>query len=151
MYLVEHTSLVGGHYCKNSIVVPFSMVNLTALLAHRMTLSYFLNQSIPRMMYMPLESKMMRFAKKSTPLMVILIVGYICFVLISPPGELTSMVCFIIDMGKWYFATNVDDIKERDAPESNKTVAGCELVKSIPSTTSLACWASSVATWLTLS
>jgi hypothetical protein len=30
------------------------------------------------------------------------------------------MVCFIIDMGKLYIATNVDDIKESDAPESNK-------------------------------
>jgi hypothetical protein len=124
---------------ENSTVVQFSVVNLTALLAHRMTLSYFLNQSIPRMMYMPLESKMMRFAKKSIPLMVILTAEHICFVLISTPSELTSMVCFIIDMGRWYFATNVDDIKECDAPESNKTIAGCELVKNIPSTTSWAC------------
>jgi hypothetical protein len=30
----------------------------------------------------------------------------------SPPSELTSMVCFIVDMGRWYFATNADDIKE---------------------------------------
>jgi hypothetical protein len=44
--------------------------------------------------------------------MVILTVGHICCVLLSPPGELTSMGCFIIDMGKWYFATNADDIKE---------------------------------------
>jgi hypothetical protein len=44
--------------------------------------------------------------------MVILTVGHICFVLISPPSELTSMVCFIIDLGKWYFATNADDINE---------------------------------------
>jgi hypothetical protein len=53
---------------ENSTVVSFSVVNLTALLAHRMNPSYFLNQSIPRMMSMPLESKMMRFAKKCTPL-----------------------------------------------------------------------------------
>jgi hypothetical protein len=82
--------------------------------------------------------------------MAILTARHICFVLISPPGELTSMVCFIIDMGRWYFATNVDDIKECDAPESNKTIAGCELVKNIPSTTSWACWDFLVATWLTL-
>jgi hypothetical protein len=37
-------------------------------LEHKMTLSYFLNQSIARMMSMPLESKTMRFARKSTPL-----------------------------------------------------------------------------------
>jgi hypothetical protein len=34
------------------------------------------------------------------------------------------MVCFIIDMSRWYFASNADDIKECDAHESNKTVAG---------------------------
>jgi hypothetical protein len=66
--------------------------------------------------------------------MVILTTRHICFVLISPPSELTSMVCFIIDMGRWYFATNVDDVKECDALESNKTIAGCELAKNIPST-----------------
>jgi hypothetical protein len=79
---------------------------------------------------------MMRFAKKSTPLLAILTAGHICFVLISPPGELTSMVCFIIDMGIWYFATNVDDIKECDALESKKIVARCELAKNIPNTMS---------------
>jgi hypothetical protein len=41
-----------------------------------------------------------RFARKSTPLKVILIAGHICFVLISPPDELTSMVCFMIVMGR---------------------------------------------------
>jgi hypothetical protein len=51
-------------------------------------------------MSIPLESKTMRFTRKSTPLMVILIAGYICFVLISPPGELTSMVYFMIVMGR---------------------------------------------------
>jgi hypothetical protein len=68
--------------------------------------------------------------------MVILTVGHIWFVLISPPGDLTSMVCFIIHMGRWYFAINVDEIKEYDAPESNKNIAGCELAKNIPNTTS---------------
>jgi hypothetical protein len=48
--------------------------------------------------------------------MVILTIGHICFGLISPPGELTSTVCFIIDMGRWYFAINFDEIKECDAP-----------------------------------
>jgi hypothetical protein len=71
--------------------------------------------------------------------MVILTIGHICFVLNSPPGELTSIVCFIIDTGRWYFATNVDDIKEWNAPESNKIVSGCELVKNIPNTTAWAC------------
>jgi hypothetical protein len=56
--------------------------------------------------------------------MIILTVGHIYCVLMSPPGELTSMGHFIIDMGRWCFAKNDDDIKEWDAPESNKTIAG---------------------------
>jgi hypothetical protein len=46
------------------------------------------------------------------------------------------MVCFMIVMGIWYLTTNDDDIKECVAPESNKTVAGCELVRNILNTTS---------------
>jgi hypothetical protein len=38
------------------------------------------------------------------------------------------MVCFMIVMGSWCLTTNDDDIKECDAPKSNKTVAGCELI-----------------------
>jgi hypothetical protein len=36
--------------------------------------------------------------QKVSPLMVILIAGHICFVLISPLGELRGMVCFMIVM-----------------------------------------------------
>jgi hypothetical protein len=67
--------------------------------------------------------------------MVILIAGHICLVRISPPGELTSMVCFMIVMGSRCLTTNNNDIKECDAPESNKTVAWCELARNIPNTT----------------
>jgi hypothetical protein len=88
------------------------------------------------MISMPLDSKTIRFTRKSTPLMVILIAGHICFVRISPPGELTSKVDFMIVMGSWCLTTNDDDIKECDATESNKTVAGCELARNIPDNTS---------------
>jgi hypothetical protein len=64
------------------------------------------------MISMPMESKTIRFARQSTILMVILIAGRICFVRISPPGELTSMVCFKIVVGSWCLTTNDDDIKE---------------------------------------
>jgi hypothetical protein len=33
-----------------------------------------------------------------------LTVGHICFVLISPPGELTSIVCFMVAIGRLCFA-----------------------------------------------
>jgi hypothetical protein len=68
--------------------------------------------------------------------MLILITGHIWFVRISPPGELISMVCFMIVMGSWCLTTTDDDIKECDAPELNKTVAWCELARNIPNTTS---------------
>jgi hypothetical protein len=42
----------------------------------------------------------------------------------STPGELTIMGCFIIGMVRWCFAKNANDIKEWDAPELNKTIAG---------------------------
>jgi hypothetical protein len=75
---------------------------------------------------------MMRFDKKSTPLLVILIVGHICLVFISPPGELTIMVYFMMVMDRFCFATNFDDMKECDASESNKIIAGCEFARKYP-------------------
>jgi hypothetical protein len=70
--------------------------------------------------------------------------GHICFVLISPPGELTSILCFMVAIGRLCFATKHDDMNECDAPESNKIVPGCELARNIPSTTFEDCCASSL-------
>jgi hypothetical protein len=82
---------------------------------------------------------MMRFDGKSTPLMLILTTGHISLVLISPPGELTSMVYFTFAIGRLCLATKLDVMNECDAPESNKIVAGCEIARNIPNTTSGAC------------
>jgi hypothetical protein len=71
--------------------------------------------------------------------MLILAAEHICLVLISPPGELTSMVCFMIVIGRLYFVIKFDDVNECDAPESNKTVTGCELIRNILNITSWAC------------
>jgi hypothetical protein len=46
------------------------------------------------------------------------------------------MVYFMMVMRRLCFATNFDDTKEYDAPESNKTVVGCEFARNIPNTTS---------------
>jgi hypothetical protein len=70
------------------------------------------------------------------PLMEILIVRHIFLVFISPLGELTIMVYFMMVMGRLCFAANFDAMKECDALESNKTVAGCEFARNIPNTTS---------------
>jgi hypothetical protein len=64
------------------------------------------------MMSIPLESRRMRLGRKSTPLIEMLTVGHICFVLISPPGELTSIVCFMVAIGKLCLATKLDDMNE---------------------------------------
>jgi hypothetical protein len=82
--------------------------------------------------------------------MLILMVGHISLVLISPPCELASMVCLMFAIGRLCFATKLDVMNECDAQESNKMVAGCELVRNIPNTTSCACWASLLVIWFTL-
>jgi hypothetical protein len=82
--------------------------------------------------------------------MLILTARHISLVLISPPGELTSMVCFMFAIGKLCFVTKLDVMNECDALELNKIVVGCELVRNIPNTTSCACRASSLVIWFTL-
>ena len=42
-------------------------------------------------------------------------------------------------------------MNEWEAPESNKTAAGTEFTRNVPSTTSEEVWASSTATWFTWS
>jgi hypothetical protein len=49
------------------------------------------------------------------------------------------MVCFMFAIGRLCFAVKLDVMNECDAPELNKTVAGCELARNIPNTTSYAC------------
>jgi hypothetical protein len=71
--------------------------------------------------------------------MLTLTVGHNCRVFISPPGELTNMVRFIVAIGRLCMATNLDDMNESEAPESNKTVAGFEFARNILKTTSGAC------------
>jgi hypothetical protein len=71
--------------------------------------------------------------------MLILAAGHISLVFISLPGELTSMVCFMFAIGRLCFATKLHVMNKCDAPESNKTVVGCELVRNTPNTTSCAC------------
>jgi hypothetical protein len=50
--------------------------------------------------YMLIDYSVAKKHQQSTPLIVILTAGHICFVFISPPGELTSNICFIIVLGR---------------------------------------------------
>jgi hypothetical protein len=70
--------------------------------------------------------------------MLILMAEHISLVLISPPGELTSMECFMFASSRLCFATKLDVMNECDVQESNKIVVGCELKRNIPNTTSCA-------------
>jgi hypothetical protein len=65
-----------------------------------------------RIISIPSESRMIRLDKKSTPLMLTLTVGHICRVFISPPGELTNMVRFIVAIGRLWVVKNIDDMNE---------------------------------------
>jgi hypothetical protein len=90
---------------------------------------------MPRIISIPLESMMMRFDKKSSPLKAILTLEHIFLVFISP-SELTIMVYFMMVMGRLCFATKFDDMKECDALESNKIVTEYVFARNIPNTTS---------------
>jgi hypothetical protein len=54
----------------------------------------------------------MRFDGSSTPLIVMLTAGHICFVLMSHPGELISIVCFMVAIGRLRFTIKLDDMNE---------------------------------------
>jgi hypothetical protein len=51
-------------------------------------------------------------ASSEWSLMLIIIVGHICLILISPLGELTSMICFMFAIGRLCFETKLDDMNE---------------------------------------
>jgi hypothetical protein len=57
---------------------------------------------------------------------------HICLVLISPLGELTSMVCFMVAIDRLCFATKLDVINEYDVPESNKQLQDMSLQETYP-------------------
>jgi hypothetical protein len=55
---------------------------------------------------------------------------------LSPPGELMCKIFLRGCFGRIYFSMNDSVINECDAPESNKTEAGKELIRNISYTTS---------------
>jgi hypothetical protein len=57
---------------------------------------------------------------------------------ISPLGELISKCVFMELLGTSCFDMNYSVINEYDASESNKIVAGTELIRNVPNPTSLA-------------
>jgi hypothetical protein len=119
-------------------------------LAHKIIPSHSPNQSIPRITSIPLDVRTIRSAWKSIPLILRLTHGHIYVDFISPFWELINKCVFIELIGISCFTTNCSVMKECDAPESNKTVAGIELTENVPNTTPGASWAYSAVTWFTL-
>jgi hypothetical protein len=95
-----------------------------------------LSQFIRRMMLMPLDSKMIRFAMKSTPLILMLTLGHTCLVGMCPSGELTTIRHLSSDTGRLYFATYLRKMDECDAPESNNKIVVLELTRNVSRTSS---------------
>ena len=96
-----------------------------------------------------IESKTTRSARNSTPLKRIFTRGHPKKHLMSPPGDWVIRGFFSKTVGMPCFAANFDDMNECDAPESNNTVAGAELIMKLPRTTSGVSFASCAVTWLT--
>ena len=73
--------------------------------------------------------------------------------LISEPREWIIIGLTKGEIGNPYFPTNLFEIKECEAPESNRTDAGIELTRNVPrmtsGATSGAAWASFAVTWFT--
>jgi hypothetical protein len=87
-------------------------------------------------MSIPLDCKTIVFAQKFLPIIYIFTTRHWYIALIFPPGEFTIMELGIMHRGMEYLATYSAEIKECDAPESNKSNAGAELTRNILNTTS---------------
>jgi len=84
----------------------------------------------------PLDCKTIGVAQNSLPIICIFTPRHWYLALIFPLGELTSMELGMVHNGMEYLAMYSAEIKDCDAPESNKTDAGAELTRNIPNTTS---------------
>jgi hypothetical protein len=95
---------------------------------------------------MPFDSKTIRLATKSTPLILRFTFGHSYLAVISTPEELTIIWHLSRAMGRLCFSTYAADMKECDALESNSTTAKMSLMENVPMTTFGASWASSTVT-----
>jgi hypothetical protein len=86
----------------------------------------------------PHDSKTIKLATKSTPLILRFTFGHSYLAGISPLRELTIIWHLSRAMGRLCFSTYAADMKECDAPESNSTTAEMSLKENIPMTTSRA-------------
>jgi hypothetical protein len=112
------------------------VVSLTDFLVQSMSTLCLLSQSIPSITPIPLESRMTRFAMKSTPLILMLSLGHTCLAGMSPTGVLTTIQYLSRGTDRLYFATYSAEMNECDAPKSNNMTVVLELTRNVPRTTS---------------
>ena len=98
---------------------------------------------MPRMTSNLLESMIINEVGNLTPLMSISKFWQTRLLLSRDPGDCTSMCFPKIEQGKVFWEAKLREIKEWEAPESNKITAGMLLTRNIPMTTSGSSWASS--------
>jgi hypothetical protein len=82
-------------------------------------------------MSMPYDSKTIRLATKSTPLILRFTFGHSCLVGISPPGELTIIRHLSRAMDRLCLSSYATDMKECDALEIDSTTAEVSLMKNV--------------------
>src|SRR4051812_47374782 len=107
-----------------------------------------LSQSIPRMTSMVVTLRTMSDAGNTNPPISIWLFWAIIEVSQLDPGELTTIGGYMFSNGKSYLRANASDMKECDAPESNRTEAGTELTGRVPITIVGSFLAFSASTWL---
>ena len=89
------------------------------------------------------DSITIKEAGKWTPLIFISRLQQTILLLSKDPGDCTSIYLLKIEQGNLFWATKLYEIKEWEAPESNKIMAGMLLTENIPMMTSGFSWASS--------
>src|SRR4051812_41368557 len=118
---------------------PESCVNFTDLVGQSIFALYLTSQSIPRMISMSKRGKTTRDEEKITPWIQISTSGILPEDCILDPGEAIARGVGNLSLGRSRYLEKPSDMKEWEAPESNRTVAGTEHTSNLPSTISEDC------------
>ena len=106
------------------------------MVAQLMQTWYWVNQFMPRMTSNLLESMIINDVGNLTPLMSISKFQQTRLLLSMDPRDCTSMCFPKIEQEKLFWEAKLREIKEWEAPESNKITAGMLLTENIPMTIS---------------
>ena len=107
----------------------------------------WVNQFIPKIISNLADSMITKEDGKMTPLISIFKLRQTRLLLSKDSGDCTSIFFLKIKQGNLFWATKLCEIKEWEAPESNKIIAGMLLTGNIPMKTSGSSWASSAERW----